>query len=142
MRFTKLGRSYLEIIFKFFTKLNFYISNGISLLEQIYLGYYASTNNRNYLNISIKDIPIMDSSAVSDAIKEFFTNIRTIAAIKPLIYAGTKFLSDQWQIILDITDRENITKQIPRCIELLGNKALLSWKNTSLLYLFCLSSLI
>ena len=126
MRFTKLGRSHLEIIFKSFTELCHYISSGITILGQTHMGYYASTGDRNYLNITLKNMPIMDPESVTNEIKKFFDNICTVASIKPLIYAGTKFLFDQWQITLDITDREEIIKSLPRCIKILGNKITLS----------------
>ena len=99
--------------------------------------YYASSGDRTYLNITMKNVPISESTSISNAIKNYFENICSIASIKPLFYAGTKFLSDQWQISLDITDKEEITKIIPRCIELLGNKITLSWKNAPPFCLFC-----
>ena len=90
------------------------------------MSYYASSGDRIYLNIILKNILIMNPSYISDNIKNFFIDICPIASIKPLLYANTKFLSDQWQISLDITDREKITETIPRIIKLLDNKVTLS----------------
>ena len=137
MKFTKLKRTYLEIIFKSHSELYHYITARISLLGQTHMGYYALTDNRIFLNITMKNVPITELSTISNAIKNYFKNICPITFIKLLVYAGTKFLSDQWQISLDITDKEKITKIISRYIKLLGDKVILFWKNTPSFCLFC-----
>ena len=94
MRFTRLGRSHLEIIFKSYTELCHYITSGISLMGQTHSRYYASSGNKNYLNITIKNVSILELLTITKAIKKFFKNICPISAIKLLVYADTKFLSD------------------------------------------------
>ena len=129
MIFTKKGRSHLEIIFHTFKELQHHVSTGITLLGQTCLGYYASKNDRNYLNISMRNMPITNMQKILEEIKDTFTGICSIASIKPLYFAGTKILTDQWQVTLDITDKEHVIEKIPRIVIFMGRKINLSWKN-------------
>ena len=85
----------------------------------------------------MKNMPIMNMHKIIDEIKDTFTGICNIVSIKPLYFAGTKILTDQWQVTLDITDKEYITEKIPRTVIFLGRKVNLSWKNAPTICFFC-----
>ena len=63
--------------------------------------------------------------------------ICSIASIKPLYFAGTKILTDQWQVTLDITDKEHVIEKIPRTVIFMERKINLSWKNAPIICFFC-----
>ena len=137
MRFTRLGRSHLEIIFGSFTELQQHVLSGIKLLGQTLSGYYASRNERTYINIALKNMPIVSPEKISMEIKRKFDNIYPVTAIKPLYFAGTNILTDQWQVTVDITDKEHILSKIPRFIEIFDCKVTLSWKDAPIVCFFC-----
>ena len=88
----------------------------------------------------MKNMSISDTQEIIKKIQNIFTGICDITSIKPLYFVGTKILTDQWQVILDITDKEQITNKIPRSIIFLGRKVNLSWKNAPIICFFCKKS--
>jgi hypothetical protein len=136
-KFTKNGRTHLELIFHSYEEMEIQLARGIDLLGQNFRGYFASAANRTYLNITLRNMPIYNKQVLSDLLFETFEGICPIASIKPLIYTSTQFLSDQWMVSLDITDRESIVSKIPRVTNIRNHKVSLYWKNAPALCHFC-----
>src|SRR5947209_14268150 len=93
-KFTKNGRTHLELIFHSYGELKIQLAKGIDLLGQNFKGYFASAADRTYLNITFRNMPIYNKQALSNNLYETFEDICTIASIKPMVYSSTKFLSD------------------------------------------------
>ena len=94
-KFTKNGRTHLELIFHSYGELEIQLAKGINLLGQNFKGYFTSAADHTYLNITFRNMPIYNKQALSDNLYETFEGICTIASIKPMVYSSTKFLSDQ-----------------------------------------------
>jgi len=135
--FTKNGRTHLELIFHSYQEMEIHLARGIDLLGQNFKGYFASAANRTYLNITLRNMPIYNKEVLSDLLYETFEGICPIASIKPLVYTSTQFLSDQWMVSLDITDKESIVAKIPRVTNIRNHRVSLYWKNAPALCHFC-----
>src|SRR4051812_16771741 len=98
-KFTKNGRTHLELIFHSYRELEIYLANGIALLGQNFRGYFTSVADQTYLNITLRNMPIYNKQTLFDILYETFEEICTIASIKPIVYSSTKFFSDQWIIL-------------------------------------------
>jgi hypothetical protein len=82
-------------------------------------------------------MPIYNKEELTTELADIFTDICPIASIKPLIYTSTKLLSDQWMVSLDITDKESISLQFPRIVNIRNHKVSLHWRNAPTLCHFC-----
>ena len=114
-----------------------HLQKGITLFSQTLRGYYASSAGHTYLNITLRNMPISGKETLTDILKDTFDSICPIASIKPLLYASTKLLSDQWMVSLDITDKEQIVGKFPRILNILDHKVTLHWRNAPILCHFC-----
>ena len=136
-RFTRRGRTHIEVIFGSMRETEWFLSTGLELMGQTIRGYFATQDDRTFLTIRLNNMPIYNKDSISETIQDLFTKIAPVRSIRPLVYAGTKFLTDQWLVTLDITDIEHVTTKIPRILDVLGFKVTTSWKAAPPLCHFC-----
>src|SRR5947209_11428314 len=136
-RFTKNGRTHLELIFNTYEDLDTHLFQGINLLTHCFKGYFPSAADRTYLHIIFRNMPIFNKEALSSDLAEIFADICPIASIKPMLYTATSLLSDQWMVSLNITDKETIVSKFPRIVNIRNHKVSLHWRNAPVLCHFC-----
>jgi len=93
-KFTKNGRTHLELVFYSYEELEIQLAKGIDLLGQNFKEYFTSVADHTYLNITFHNMLIYNKQALSDCLYETFEDICPVASIKPMVYSSTKFLSD------------------------------------------------
>jgi hypothetical protein len=133
----KKKKKNLELIFYSYEEMKIQLAKGINLLGQNFKGYFTLATNRIYLNITLRNMPIYNRQVLSDLLFKTFKGVCPIASIKLLVYTSTQFLSDQWIVSLDITNKKSIISKIPRVTNIYNHKVSLYWKNALALCHFC-----
>ncbi|CAG8780256.1 3799_t:CDS:2, partial [Gigaspora margarita] len=120
--FVRGARSYIEIIFADSKHMKKYAKEGIVIFQQTLYGFISTRSNKEILTVKLKRVPIAARDKISEEIKEAFGNIGTILAIKPLLYEGTPIQSDQWMVVFDVTNDEDLVQRIPRYVNIMEQK--------------------
>src|SRR2546427_207842 len=93
-------------------------------MDQTARGYFATQEDCNFLTIRLNNMPIYNKDSILETIQDIFAKIAPVYSIRPLVYAGTKFLTDPWLVTLDIIDKVDF-------------KVTTSWKEALPLCFFC-----
>jgi hypothetical protein len=93
--FTKGTCTHIEIVFEDRNKLKHHALKGINIFGRTYFGFIPTDARKSFLPVKIRNVPLGNKEAISDAIREAFGVVRRIASIKPLLIERTPYLTDQ-----------------------------------------------
>src|SRR5947209_8161750 len=134
-RLTHLEHLFLEIVFLDATTRDRYLKDGLQILGTRLSGY-NNAENRNFLTITLNNVPIMILDVLTNLVGHTMTEFAPAGAklfsFRPLIVPDTEFLTNQWQVHYDVTDcGYEIFNNLQKFVEIDGFKVNLHWRNTT-----------